>query len=312
MVESWLKTLSDKLKRETELEDRILALTALKITLGARKLLPPFDQIPARGKLNVREFMSRINLDELEEQAILAAPARKKKPKTAPATGIAPKTPLRRQRGALPDLANPLVKNDVLQVVVQNAGKAMNAICSEDMETLEEIPTVTDQVTTAIINSPNRSTAPVRYEFTPLEFHEPELEPNAARRLYQTLHDIDVDEDIEDMADEPDLDQSIYGFDDDDEEIFFMPPESVADQSEPSVSNQEEDMTGLESQFDPVTFAMDNPEFDFIPADLKAYIKRMVKKELIHWPPYLQDLGQNFNWPKHTETAELIQFSPMK
>lgn len=314
MVEAWLKTLNDKLKRETELGDRIFALTALKTSLGARKLLPPFDRVPARGKLNVREFMSQIDLASMEEKAMSAVPKRKK-PTTAPGAAAIIKAP--QKKISAPDLSNPQVMNDAIQAIVQNMGKAMNAICAEDMNALEDIPPMADQVEAAVINSPHRTgTAPIhRYKFTPLELHDYPYESETAtrpkQRLYESLKDFENGKNIE-TEHLPDLETSIY---DDGDELFYdnyLIPESVTQQKDLKFSGSEQLITAIDSQYDPVTFAKDSPEFDFIPGDVKAYIKRVVKKELIHWPAFLQDIGRGFNWPQYKRIGELIQFSPFK
>lgn len=302
MINAWLKALNDKLKTESQLEDRILALKALLISVAARKLLPPFDNVPARGKLNAREFLQQISLTDMEERTMSTVPTRKMKPKTAPDI---PKTPQKKK--SAPDLANPRVKNDVMQVVVQNMGKVMNAICAEDMEALQEIPPVVEQVETAIITSPHRRlTFPIeRYQFTPIQLHDDEVMFQSETVMPRSFRDLNVNETIEDL---PDLNGSLYDDDENEELVDVLDPNATTSPQKVSF-NRKEDV----AQADPRTFAMDSSEFSFIPDDIKAYIRGIVKKELIHWPPILQDLGRGLTWPSQAKhPGELIEFSPLR
>lgn len=57
---AWVITLQDKLKMEHQLEDRIKALEQLEKAVIEKNLAPPFDVLPGRGKLNVKNFLEEL------------------------------------------------------------------------------------------------------------------------------------------------------------------------------------------------------------------------------------------------------------
>lgn len=286
------------------MENRILALTALKTSIASRKLLPPFDQIPERGKLNVQNFMSQIDIAEIEKDPILT----KSKNKKSKIAKQMQKAQVENQVEKVRDIDNSELKNVVIQAVVQNMAKVLNAVCDENVEALKEIPTMADQINNAIITSPHQNS-----KFTPFLLNEFDNVPQKRKQIHQ-FNELIVNATIDDIDDAPYLNQSIYSNDNCDD-IFYVEsliPTNVFNNRSAEPQSFEQVKLLNDTQYDPETLAIDSPEFAFIPTEIKFYIYRMVKKELIHWPAFLQELGKGFNWPTYTHTGELIQFSPMR
>lgn len=59
-IKKWIIALQDKLKNNAQLDDRKFALQKLEETVQRRRLEPPFDDLPQRGQLNVREFIKQL------------------------------------------------------------------------------------------------------------------------------------------------------------------------------------------------------------------------------------------------------------
>lgn len=61
---NWMKALNDKLKQDNQLKDRLRAFQALEKCVLKKHFTQPFDILPARDKLVVKDFLE--DLDCLE------------------------------------------------------------------------------------------------------------------------------------------------------------------------------------------------------------------------------------------------------
>lgn len=229
------------------------------------------------------------------------------------------------------ELSNPLVKNDILKAVTNNMVKALDAIVHEDLENLVHIPTIVDQVKNVVkvsphkkINrietyddiiayhrqhklTPNQNPSQATADFIPFTLVELPIESNVQSRVvegnYTPLSSIIINAN-EDLLNEsaPDLDQSIY------EEVFdanmlISTPERFGIEpvtSSPLIKMDNQSMIALKYP----------REYELIPESFKSFLGRMVKKELVHWPVYLQDFGRQLKWRSERQTEKLIYFSP--
>lgn len=63
----------------------------------------------------------------------------------------------------------------------------------------------------------------------------------------------------------------------------------------------------------PRKFMDDSPVFDFIPNDIKEYLRNLVHRERIHWPKCLDQIADRLLWYKTYEAPDsLLKFSPVK
>lgn len=232
------------------------------------------------------------------------------------------------------ELSDPLVKNDVLKNITKNMVKALDAIVHENLEDLDHIPTIVDQVQDAITKSPykkpnrmktyddiityHRQLTPTliqspsqpteAFTFTPFTFEEIPIESNAQSIVVE--HDYapissymtNVNKDLFNES-APDLNQSLFEEERDKHTIKSTPERFDTEILSPMF------LIKIDKQ---IPNAMKHPvEYELIPDSFKIFLGRMVKKELVHWPVYLQEFGKQLKWTRNdSHTGRLIHFSP--
>lgn len=232
------------------------------------------------------------------------------------------------------ELSDPLVKNDVLKNITKNMVKALDAIVHENLEDLDHIPTIVDQVQDAITKSPykkpnrmktyddiityHRQLKPTliqspsqpteAFTFTPFTLEEIPIESNAQSIVVE--HDYapissymtNVNKDLFNES-APDLNQSLFEEERDKHTIKSTPERFDTEILSPMF------LIKIDKQ---IPNAMKHPvEYELIPDNFKIFLGRMVKKELVHWPVYLQEFGKQLKWTRNdSHTGRLIHFSP--